>query len=91
MRHTFGNRKVYSYTLLKMVLIPVAVALVARHIPVDRMVRGVFVVETAMPVGTLTALIARQYGMDTVTCTESIVVTTLVSMVSVPLVFACMG
>ncbi|MGN1359630.1 MAG: AEC family transporter [Kiritimatiellia bacterium] len=91
LRHTFENRKVYSYTLLKMVLIPVAVALLARYIPVDRTVRGVFVVETAMPVGTLTALIARQYGMDTVTCTESIVVTTLVSMVSVPLVFACMG
>lgn len=90
-RQIFANPKVYTYTLLKMVVIPIAVACLARFLPVDPIVRGVFVIESAMPVGTLTALIAQQYGMDTVTCTESIVVTTLASILTVPLAFAILG
>ncbi len=81
-----SNRKIYWYTFLKMLALPIAAILLLKPFPVDKTLFGIFALELAMPVGSIVTLVAKEYGADETICTNGIVISTLASIATIPIV-----
>lgn len=82
----FLDKKVYIFMTLKMLLIPIAAALIIRLFALPAIVEGVFILMLAMPVGSVVVMMAKEYGADDMECTKGITLTTLVSVITIPIV-----
>lgn len=80
-----GDVRMYVFLLLKMLLFPLIVLLILRNLPIDPVLFGIFILEMGMPVGNVTALIAQEKGADPKFCSKGIVLSTLVSILTIPL------
>lgn len=86
-----GDVRMYVFLLLKMLLFPLFVLLIFRNLlnfwnlSVDSVLFGIFILEMGMPVGNVTALIAQEKGADPKFCSKGIVLSTLVSILTIPL------
>ena len=69
-----------------MLLLPAVMILLLKPLPADSVVFGVFALQLAMPVGSIVTLIAKENGADEICCTNGIVLSTLASLVTIPLV-----
>lgn len=85
-RDMLGNRFVYSMTLLRLFLLPLAVGGVLALMGVNPFVSDVAVVLSAMPVATNGIMLCLQYGKDERVMTQGLFFTTLLSVISIPLV-----
>ena len=70
--------------LLRLVLVPLAVYLLLLPIPLSDAVRGVLFLLTAMPAGTVIAMLAEVYDSDAVFASRAIAWTTLLALLTVP-------
>ncbi len=80
------NRTAIYYSLLRLILIPLAVFMVLRVLPLDDLVKGVSVVLAGMPAASLTAVFAEKYNSDVELASKCIVASTLFSIVTVPII-----
>lgn len=86
-----GDVRMYLFLLMKMLLFPLLVLLIFRsllnfwNLSVDPVLFGIFILEMGMPVGNVTALIAQEKGADPKFCSKGIVLSTLVSILTIPL------
>lgn len=78
-----GN--VLFISLLRLVLLPAIVLVGCRLAGLGPLLTGLAVVITGMPAGSTSAILASKYGCDYVFATKCIVVSTLLSMLSVPI------
>ena len=85
-RDMLGNRFVYSMTLLRLLILPLAVGGVLALMGVNPFVSDVAVVLSAMPVATNGIMLCLQYGKDERVMTQGLFFTTLLSVISIPLV-----
>ena len=84
----FGDVRIYLFIAVRMILLPVLVIFVMRNIAIDAVVFGVFIIEFGMPVGSIITLMAKESGADAEYCTKGTVLSTLASIVTIPLVCA---
>lgn len=82
----FLDRKMYAFLVIKLLIMPIAAALLLRLLPWPAMVEGVFVLMFAMPIGAIVVMLASEGGGDTIECTKGIILTTLLSVVTIPIV-----
>ena len=85
-RDMLGNRFVYAVTALRLFITPAIVFAALYAMGVDAFVRNVAVVLSAMPVATNGIMLCLQYGKDERVMTQGLFITTLLSVVSIPLV-----
>ena len=85
LRTMLGNRTVYATTLLRLAILPVGVHFLMRLVGFDPFVVNINTLVIAMPVATYGTILCLKYGKDTTMITEVTFITTLVSMVSIPL------
>lgn len=85
-RDMLGNRFVYGMTLLRLLVLPLLVGAVLALMGVNPFVSDVAVVLSAMPVATNGIMLCLQYGKDERVMTQGLFITTLLSVVSIPLV-----
>ena len=85
LRTMLGNRTVYATTLLRLALLPVGVHFLMRLVGFDPFVVNINTLVIAMPVATYGTILCLKYGKDTTMITEVTFITTLVSMVTIPL------
>lgn len=81
----FTNWRLYIISLLKLLLIPAAVYLCLRNIMADKFLPSVLVVIMAMPVASNFTMLCAQYDQDQFLPATSVFVTTLLSVVTIPL------
>ncbi len=75
---------------LRLLVIPVAVALILKAFAVDRMTLDLCVILLAMPIASNTAAMAERYGGDYAFASACVSVSTLLSVVTVPVItFFC--
>lgn len=79
------------YSMLRLLAIPLVVLAVLRICRIDSFLMGVSVVLAGMPAASLTAVFAEKYGSDVELASKCIVVSTLLSVVTVPLLCAALG
>ncbi len=80
------DARMYLFILLRMVVLPVAVALLMKNMGFDSVVFGVFIIELAMPVGSVIGLFAKECGADDAYCMKGSVLSTLASIITIPIV-----
>ena len=82
----FTDRRIYGFTAVKMLALPIAAIFLLRPLQADPVIFGVFALQLAMPVGNIVTLIAKECGADEAACTNGIVLSTLASILTIPLV-----
>lgn len=86
-RKVLGNRKLLLFVAVRFVLFPIVLALVLKPLLPDFIMRATIVLMAALPVGNFPAMLSEQYGRDSRTIAEGIIVTTLLSVATITLTF----
>ncbi|HCD46303.1 MAG TPA: autotransporter [Lachnoclostridium sp.] len=76
---------IIRYAFIRLFLLPLLVYLCCRAFHVPPLLSGVSVLLTGMPAGSTTAILAAKYDGDYIFATKCVVVTTLLSLVTIPL------
>ena len=85
LRTMLGNRTVYLTTLFRLALLPLAVHYLTSAMGFSSYVVSINTVVIAMPVATYGTILCLKYGRDTTMITEVTFITTLLSMLTIPL------
>lgn len=84
-RMMLGNLTVYTTTIFRLMLIPVGFYFLCNAMGFDSYVVNINTVVIAMPVATYGTILCLKYNRDTTFITEVTLITTLLSMVTIPL------
>ena len=76
---------VFYYSFVRLLALPFFFYVVLRLLQVDGMAIGVTVLIAAMPAGSSTAMLAKKYDQDTEYASKLVCVSTLLSLVTIPL------
>ena len=79
------DREVLAYSLLRLLVMPVALYAVCLLLKVPALVTGVCVILTGMPAGATTSILASKYHADEIFATRLVVASTILSMVTIPI------
>ena len=85
LRTMLGNRTVYATTLLRLAILPVGIHFLMKLMGFAPLVNNINTLVIAMPVATYGTILCLKYGKDTTMITEVTFVTTLASVVTIPL------
>ena len=92
LKEVFMDMRIYAFILLRMVVLPIAVALTLKGVvaayALDPVVFGVFIIELGMPVGSIIVMMTREKGGDAAYCTRGVVLSTLASIITIPIICA---
>ena len=84
-RMMLGNLTVYATTVFRLLLIPVGFYFLCNALGFDAYVVNINTVVIAMPVATYGTILCLKYNRDTTLITEVTLITTLLSMITIPL------
>ena len=79
-----GNSTVYATTLFRLAILPIAIYYLCTLLGFSSFVVNINTVVIAMPVATYGTILCLKYGKDTTMITEVTFITTLISMLSIP-------
>lgn len=82
---TIFDKSVFYMASIRLVLLPLLTLGIVTLFQMDSTVSGVALVLTSMPVGTTTALLAAKYNADVDFASKCVFVTTMLSLITVPL------
>lgn len=83
---SFTNLRIYLISAFKLLLVPMAVALVFSFLLLDPVMLLVIIIAVACPVAASCTMFALRYGKDSIYASQLFIVTTLLSIVTIPLV-----
>lgn len=81
-----GDVKLILFSFFKLILIPIVGTFILHMFIKDPVLLGVCFVMIATPVGSMTAMLAQHYGGDEDTASRGVALTTLLSVVTIPMV-----
>lgn len=85
------DKKAWWFCFVRLAIIPVTVFLICSFAGIDEMVKQVSVVLSGMPAAATTAILAAKYDGDTHFAAKIVFISTLLSMLSVPLLCMLMN
>lgn len=80
------NVKIYLFTFARILLLPILLALVMGQVLSDTMMVSTLALMAAMPAGNMPVMLATKYHLETDTLTSGIVTSTLLCLVTIPVV-----
>lgn len=86
LKELFMDGKLLVFSLIKLVIIPIAGVLLIRQFVNSEVICGVCMVMLATPVGSMTAMLAQQYDGDYEMASKGVALTTILSVATMPLV-----
>ncbi|MBQ9851292.1 MAG: AEC family transporter [Ruminiclostridium sp.] len=84
-KEIFGDKKLYLFTFLKLLVLPVVLLPLLRLLPVDDGLAAVCLVMFGMPVGSMPLMLITERGLDGRTCTAAVIMSTILCVVTVPI------
>ena len=78
--------KLYPYTIIKQLIIPVLLWLLLKEFITDQMLLGVTLVVAAMPAGVTAVTFSNEYNGDTQLAAKGVFITTVISFITIPLI-----
>ena len=85
LRSLLGNSTVYATTAFRLAILPIGIYYLCTALGFSSFVVNINTVVIAMPVATYGTILCLKYGKDTTMITEITFITTLISMLSIPL------
>lgn len=90
-RDVFGNMKLMIFSAIRLLLIPLAGMFLIRMATADPVLQGICFIILASPAGSMVAMLAQQSDGNDLIASEGAAVTTLFSVVTMPLLFQLIG
>ena len=81
----YADWRMYILSFVKLILSPVIMFFVCRLFVTNEVFLGVLVVSAAMPVAVLASMLSTEYGTDVRTASRGVFISTLFSLVTIPL------
>lgn len=91
LRELITDKKLMLFTVLKLLVIPIIGLFIVKQLGLSPMLNGVFLVMLATPVGSMTAMLAQQYDGNYELASKGVALTTLLSVITMPIVSLIMG
>ena len=88
LKELFLDKKLLLFSLVKLLLLPAVWMIMVNHVAEQEILRGVCLVMMATPAGSMTAMLAQQYGGDYETASRGVALTTVLSVITMPLLAA---
>ncbi len=85
----FSDLKLYAFTIIRMIIIPMLAVVAFRILPVNMVhtsLAGIMVIMFTMPNGSLPVIACQDYGVDGDLCSRAYALTTLLSIVTIPII-----
>ena len=79
--------RIMLFTLIRMIILPLLMFPVFNYFIDDEVLLGVCLVMAAVPVGSMNVMMAQQYGGDVETSSKGVAITTVLSVITMPLLF----
>lgn len=86
LRKIFSGKLIWGVSVLRLLVLPVVIFYLTRLIGFSGDILGINTVLAAMPVGTYGAMFCLQYGKDETVMVQGILISTLLSIISIPLI-----
>lgn len=80
------NASLYGVTVMRLLVIPIISVLLARILPIESVVAKAVLISAACPTASVSALLAGKYNLDSAYATEIVSVTTIISIITIPLI-----
>lgn len=87
-RELFTDVKLLGYTAIKLLIIPVIGTMIAANFIHNQMLLNVFMIMLATPAGAMTAMLAQEYDGDYEFASKAVALTTVLSVITIPIVSA---
>ncbi len=85
-KEIFRDKKVYIYCFIKLIIEPLLIFFLLRPLVSDQLFFGIIVVECAMPTASICPIFCTEYGSNTVFASKMVFLSTLCSLVTIPLI-----
>lgn len=86
-REIFREKKIYLMSIMKLLVFPLLAYLVSTRLFTDPVIIGVITLTVGMPSGSLCVMLSEQYGGNTRLLSIGVFVTTLLSLVTIPIIY----
>lgn len=86
MSELFVDWRMYVLSLVKLIISPVLMFFICRLFVTNEVFLGILVVSAAMPVAALSSMLSTEYGTDVRIASRGVFITTLISLVTIPLI-----
>ncbi|MDO4805262.1 MAG: AEC family transporter [Lachnospiraceae bacterium] len=87
----FSDWRDLAFSLAKLVIVPIVLITIAKRFVTDPVLLGILLVNCATPVGSLVVLAVQQYGTNERLAAKVVALTTVLSVVTIPIVAAVTG
>lgn len=89
-KDSFTDWSSYVFAFVRLMIVPFVTMLICRLIHIDPYYANITIITNAMPVGSMVLMLATQYNANVKIVTRNIVVSTLLSVITIPIVVATM-
>lgn len=91
LKKLFCNGRMLVFSAIKLLLIPIAGVSLIKLLGLNPLLTGVCMIMLATPVGSMNAMLAQEYDGDYELASQGVTITTLLAVVTMPLVSMLMG
>ena len=89
-KDSFTDCRSYVFAFVRLIIVPFVTMIVCRLLHIDPYYANITIITNAMPVGSMVLMLATQYNANVKIVTRNIVVSTLLSVITIPIVVATM-
>ena len=89
-KDSFTGWRSYVFAFVRLMIVPFVTMIMCRLLHIDAYYANITIITNAMPVGSMVLMLATQYNANVKIVTRNIVVSTLLSVITIPIVVATM-
>ncbi len=89
-KDSFTDWRSYVFAFVRLMIVPFVTMIMCRLLRIDAYYANITIITNAMPVGSMVLMLATQYNANVKIVTRNIVVSTLLSVITIPIVVATM-
>ena len=89
-KDSFTDWRSYVFAFVRLMIVPFVTMIMCRLLHIDAYYAYITIITNAMPVGSMVLMLATQYNANVKIVTRNIVVSTLLSVITIPIVVATM-
>ena len=89
-KDSFTDWRSYVFAFVRLIIVPFVTMIVCRLLHINPYYANITIITNAMPVGSMLLMLATQYNANVKIVTKNIVVSTLLSVITIPIVVATM-
>lgn len=89
-KDSFTDWRSYVFAFVRLIIVPFVTMIVCRLLHINHYYANITIITNAMPVGSMVLMLATQYNANVKIVTKNIVVSTLLSVITIPIVVATM-